>query len=756
MELSRSVIKQFVNVTNDNASSKNTDNTVFGEIVEVNGGTFVKIDGSDTVTPVSTTANVKLGDRVVVTVKDHNATIIGNTTDPSASTTQLDAQTLRVDTLEANYATIGELYVEHAEIEELIAESATIKDLEAEKASIAYLEANYADIYELDAKYATIANLDAVNATINNLGATYATIVDLDAVKADIKSLNATYADIEFANIGQAAFEKIYSEYGLIENLVLQDGTLTGKLAAVTIDGDLINAGTLKADRLIVKGIDGLYYQLNAGVEGVTETELATEEYQNALHGSNIIAKTITADKLTVSDLVAFEATIGGLVIDDGAIYSGAKTSIDNTTSGFYLDKDGQMNVGDASNYIKYANNTLEISAEKLILSTSNKSIETVIDETVENIDIGGRNLLENSSFKYDHSGWTISSGTIEHVVKEDANGLSKECAHISHTELATTSYVRQNILSKLEPDTEYMFSANVLTENIVQGTTNFFLKLYTDGNYDKDGTSTWWGIGDIEIPVNAGDGTWTRIEGSLKTDATKLAAATSMRVFVYARDFTGDLYFSELKIEKGNKATDWTAAPEDAAKASDMVTAQTNIADLDSRTSVAESTIQQLADSISMLVQDSTGTSLMTQTSDGWVFSTESFETSINDIQSNLTTLCEDSESMESTIANLNSAIDDIGAIVGPYVRIGEFEDEPAIILGEEDSDFTLLITNTKIVFSDGSDTPPAYMTNHAMNIGTAIIDSELQIRNENISDSGTFVWKIRANGNLGLIYEG
>lgn len=33
---------------------------------------------------------------------------------------------------------------------------------------------------------------------------------------------------------------------------------------------------------------------------------------------------------------------------------------------------------------------------------------------------------------------------------------------------------------------------------------------------------------------------------------------------FVYCRDFIGDVFFYNIKLEKGNKATDWTAAPED------------------------------------------------------------------------------------------------------------------------------------------------------------------------------------------------
>ena len=60
-----------------------------------------------------------------------------------------------------------------------------------------------------------------------------------------------------------------------------------------------------------------------------------------------IQAKSITADKVAVTDLVAFGADIGGNHIGNSSIYSGAKTSALNTTRGFYLGSDGQVGIGD-------------------------------------------------------------------------------------------------------------------------------------------------------------------------------------------------------------------------------------------------------------------------------------------------------------------------------------------------------------------------------------------------------------------------
>ena len=141
--------------------------------------------------------------------------------------------------------------------------------------------------------------------------------------------------------------EYFYSQSGLIENVVVSDGTITGNLIGVTIKGDLLEGNTVVADKLVIKGSDGLYYKLNT--DGV-KIESEQTEY-NSLNGSIITAKSITATKISVDDLVAFDATISGFNISNDAIYSGVKETIDNTTRGIYLGKDGQVALGDSTNY---------------------------------------------------------------------------------------------------------------------------------------------------------------------------------------------------------------------------------------------------------------------------------------------------------------------------------------------------------------------------------------------------------------------
>ena len=438
MALSDDLISQFVKVTKDEVEPKN-ETTVYGKIVNYEGSMYVQLDGSDLLTPISSTADVKPDERVTVMIKDHTATVYGNVSSPSASsksveeigariteaeiliadkvsTVYFDAQVARIDSLTTDNANIKErLTASEADIDTLEADNATINQtLTAHRADIDDLDAHKLSATDASITYATIESLNATNATVHNLQADYGDFKSLStdkftATEADIKDLQANklsaadiqgqFATIDFANIDKAAIENFFSKSGMISDLVVGEGTVTGKLVGVTIIGDLIEGGTVKADKLVIKGTDGLYYKLNT--DGV-KTETEQTEY-NSINGSVILAKSITATKIDVKDLVAFGATIGGFHITDDAIYSGVKETLTNTTAGLYFNKDGQIVIGDASNYVKYYKNdgnkyTLEISADSILLGSEKKSIETMVDGLDTRVTNAETSIQENSN----------------------------------------------------------------------------------------------------------------------------------------------------------------------------------------------------------------------------------------------------------------------------------------------------------------------------------------------------------------------
>lgn len=411
MPLTDNLASLFAKATNDKQDVKK-ETTLYGVTVYQNGKMYVQLDGSEQLTPVATTTNTTTGERVTVMIKNHTATITGNLSSPSlrekdvtefvdeiAEFEIIMSYAINTEDLSAINATIESLIAKTANIVSAEVVLAEIETLKAEFASLSYVNADdvdalNADIENLRATFAKIADLSteelsAINADIDNLRGytadfTYVSSEVLQAIKGYIEELEAkklsaeeakiTYANIDFSNIGKAAMEYFYAQSGLIDNVIVGDGTITGMLVGVTIRGDMIEGNTIVADKLVIKGDDGLYYKLNT--DGMT-VEAEQTEY-NSINGSVILAKSITASKVAVDDLVAFDATIGGFTITDRSIHSEVKDSEGNVTRGIYMDVDGQFNFGDGDNYVKYyrdeeGNYHLGISAETIMYNINGK-----------------------------------------------------------------------------------------------------------------------------------------------------------------------------------------------------------------------------------------------------------------------------------------------------------------------------------------------------------------------------------------------
>lgn len=484
MALSQDLLSQFAKITNDN--KKNKDSTAYGTIVKEGNTTYVKLDGSNLLTPYDSTIAVEDGDRVTVTIKNHTAVVDGNITSPAASdkkvnyigdqvtefhnvmaykikATDIEAANAKFDSLIAIAARYEDLEVVRAEIETLKTTYANIEYLAAtdveiinaqiESLKVKFQESESITTHDLEASHAQINQLEAFNANFS-----YVSTEKLDAAKADIAELNTTklsaedadirYANIGFTNIQIAAIETLFSESGIIKDITTQSGKITGELVGVTIKGDLIEGNTITADKLVILGEDGTYYKLNIDGLNNISTEKAskfvllesepdnwetnyTDYYYisnnkyvhltgnsaptwqantyyklSAIHGvgldgTNIIAQTITADKITVSDLVAFGATIGGFHITNNSIYSGAKNSVSNTTRGLYIDSIGQLSLGDSNSFIKYYYDEIEnkwklnIQVNDFTLTSINKTLEEALEEIEEKTTV---NLVIESS----------------------------------------------------------------------------------------------------------------------------------------------------------------------------------------------------------------------------------------------------------------------------------------------------------------------------------------------------------------------
>lgn len=294
--------------------------------------------------------------------------------------------------------------------------------------------------------------------------------VVVNKLKSD--TLDTGYAKIDFANIQMAAVQKLFTESGIIKDLIVQEGAITGELVGVTLKGDLIEAGTLVADKLVIKGSDGLYYKLNT----TGETIEAEQTIENSLNGSVITAKSITASKIQVTDLVAFGATIGGFDISDDSIHSHLKPDIDSPNNGLFLGSDGQMALGNDKNHIKYYkdennNYILDVRLDKLYLGasqqTADQQFQGMVEISANNLTSvfktsGGSNLLRNS-VGYAGTDFWLTTGTITTNQNDDMS--------LSGSEFILTGDAKLEQIYSTQPGTLYSIAFKY--KHIVVGSAN-------------------------------------------------------------------------------------------------------------------------------------------------------------------------------------------------------------------------------------------------------------------------------------------
>ena len=507
MALSNDIISQFAKLTNSNKETK-TERTLYGTIVISDGKKYVRLDGSNIDTPISSTANVKQNDRVMVMIKNHAAIVTGNITSPSADQQSVDdlndktddmnnqitkfgiivSYKISTDDITALNATFESMKSITGKFTELDAVTAEIETLQAQIANFEYLsatdiEAINAEIENIKANFGTFTGIstedvEAFNAEIINLTArvgnfTYVSTEVLKAMKADIKNLDVNklsaeqadlkYANIDFSNIGEAAITKVFSDSGIIKDLIVSGGKITGELVGVTIKGDLIEGNTIKADKLVVKGSDGIYYKLN--FEGGTFSE-GEEVPTDGLHGSVIVANSITAEKISVDDLVAFGATIGGFNITNDSIYSGVKSSVDNTTRGIYLDNDGQIALGDSNGGLMYYKDQngdyrLEIAARSIIIGTSNKNVEEIVEAAYNKADNAEKQTIIQSDTEPSLTTYMWLDTSVEPALLKRYNSETLEWEAINDTSSLDTALheLEQHVYTEITNTEESIIS---------------------------------------------------------------------------------------------------------------------------------------------------------------------------------------------------------------------------------------------------------------------------------------------------------
>ena len=539
--------------------------------------------------------------------------VMRNATIGYAKIAQAAIDQLSADSIVAVRAHISKLVAGNITTDQLYVDLAQIAVAQITTANINKANIGWAQIATLSAQIATIAQAQITTANIKNANIDWAQIAVIAAGSITADKLAAGSVTTDKLAAGAVTAEKIASktitadlikaktitaDSGIIDDSAIgtaqiADGSITSA-KIVELNADLIKTGTLSAERLLLVGDDGVIYKINAASSGLSITELAKDQYKNYINGTVIVAKSITAAQIAAQTITGNEILAGSITAKE-------------------------INVSDlfASEATINELNAMDI--------RGNKYLQLYVTDKVDGISIGGRNLLRKTNQGTVNWDWAMQTGgkTIEEYLDGGVRAVRMTRDATPHAGWSVISYaIGKDAYALLEPDAEYIVSMdykstvavpNGISVNICTGeATDHAIQTAT---YDK------------AIPADE----WTHIAVPIKTKSALPAFNYQLVYFTGFSSAVNSVHiFKNLKLEKGNKTTDWSPAPEDieermsaaelkiepdaivstvtssasyktlSSKADDNAT---DITGLKTRMTTAESKIDQKADSITLSV---------------------------------------------------------------------------------------------------------------------------------------------------------
>ena len=145
----------------------------------------------------------------------------------------------------------------------------------------------------------------------------------VDAVTGNFQKIFTTYIEGDLASFNKTVTDFLMAGQIITDDVKSATGAFTNYLTGVRILGDLIEANTIIADKIVLRGSnESVVYQLNQLGELTTEMVENIEQYQFDA-GKVIIADSITSREINVNDLWVtgianmLNANIGNALIND-------------------------------------------------------------------------------------------------------------------------------------------------------------------------------------------------------------------------------------------------------------------------------------------------------------------------------------------------------------------------------------------------------------------------------------------------------
>lgn len=386
-------------------------------------------------------------------------------------------------------------------------------------------------------------------ALINKALIDVAYIGDLTAGNIKFDTASGTIMDLQtllskFVTGENGQFLNLTSSNVVIANAVIKDAMIEN------VSLNKLKSGTIDTNKITLSSADGglsivgptmqfkdksnrVRLQLGQDTSGNFSFILRGTDGTTTLIDHNGIKEKAIADKLIKSNMVADNA-IGEQQINYSSLVTG-------------LNKD---------------TNTSLIQASKVAIDLTGQSLEVAFNSlksNVDNMEIGGRNLQGNADFNKPLSGtWRYDAQFMS--INEEILCDGYKSVKILRTNATTTStrylYTGGGVIPAKYGEEFTMSFMYYIPEDVSQeidGTFQAGVWFYKDGNAGAGSTRK-----NLENEIVKGKWIKVVVTGKAKDVYTKSVA------FVIGFDKNCEVYISKPKLERGNKATDFTVAPEE------------------------------------------------------------------------------------------------------------------------------------------------------------------------------------------------
>ncbi|MGU9408830.1 phage tail spike protein [Clostridium perfringens] len=262
------------------------------------------------------------------------------------------------------------------------------------------------------------------------------------------------------------------------------------------------------------------------------------------------------------------------------------------------------------------------------------KVSQSDIDKSIQEIKIGGINLLRNSDYskysKYENIGWDESlNGSLRPYLWSDYNSGVSNPSEGYHAHLNITKFSYPVMEFNCVSTSRWLGSSQYFSPGIIKPNCEYTFSIYLYGDSDtsecqaglyyfkngSDRQSFYSGLNKFNIKK----GEWNRYEFTFKT-SDDLDVSKSSSFYIYGYYKIGKFYCTKSKLEEGKFATGYSKAPEDM----DQLIID-NIKTVTDKITTVESKFTQENNSIKASVQDLNST-------------TQSITTNVSNINRDLT----------------------------------------------------------------------------------------------------------------------